>query len=354
QRKTGMIQLKAATTTIRKGCCKKERPVMPVLTTPADLTSIKRSYGCIERDVVITNGSCYLPVGSSGTMTSPVSNKQQEDAARKEIAKRRQLRDKANSKAQEAAASTTSPPKSDKGSNKAESDGDNPPTDNAGKGNDDDAELGKGDTNAEESSNKDRVLKSLMSREKIPPHTRGKVQEMVSTRIFEGYNMHWMTKTLGKYSMEMVREFHTNYYCTLEKMASSKTAIEKDPVLDSIRVRAIPVDILERTINRVLMGGDFTVPSRTTEYDYRMGAMKGIRKLSTKDKMFHFQWMANIIAEDKERVEWVIGRKLIYKASLNFLAKSWWSIVQHLLPPIVNDNVLSTERVALVACIMSE
>ncbi|MCE0480767.1 hypothetical protein HAX54_037875 [Datura stramonium] len=70
-----------------------------------------------------------------------------------------------------------------------------------------------------------------------------------------------------------------------------------------------------------------TPKARTTEYDYRMGAMKGIRKLSTEDKMLHFQWMANIIAEDKERPEWVTGRKPIYKASLNFLAKSWWSIV---------------------------
>ncbi|MCD7466662.1 hypothetical protein HAX54_003580 [Datura stramonium] len=68
---------------------------------------------------------------------------------------------------------------------------------------------------------------------------------------------------------------------------------------------------------RVLMGGDFTFPTR-----YRMEAMKGIRKLRTEDKVLHFQWMANIIAEDKEGAEWVTGRKPIYKASLNFLAKN--------------------------------
>ncbi|MCE0481643.1 hypothetical protein HAX54_039531, partial [Datura stramonium] len=50
-------------------------------------------------------------------------------------------------------------------------------------------------------------------------------------------------------------------------------------------VRAILVDLSERTITRVLMGGDYIVPTRTTEYDYRMEAMKGIRKLSTKNKM---------------------------------------------------------------------
>ncbi|MCE0481051.1 hypothetical protein HAX54_038448, partial [Datura stramonium] len=64
--------------------------------------------------------------------------------------------------------------------------------------------------------------------------------------------------------------------------------------------------------------------------------------------------MAHIIAEDKEEVEWVTGRKSIYKVSLNFLAKSWWSIVRHRLAPTMDDNVLSAHRVALVACIMSE
>ncbi|MCE3051518.1 hypothetical protein HAX54_050059, partial [Datura stramonium] len=39
-------------------------------------------------------------------------------------------------------------------------------------------------------------------------------------RLFDGYNMYWMAKTLGKYSMDMVREFYANYYCTLEKKAS--------------------------------------------------------------------------------------------------------------------------------------
>ncbi|MCE5166535.1 hypothetical protein HAX54_021499, partial [Datura stramonium] len=146
------------------------------------LTSIERSYGCIERAIVITNGSCYLPVGSSGTMTSPVSKKQQEAATQKEIAKRRQLCDESESesssgsevpynitisdeslvrttrakpKGQEASAATTSPLQSDEGSEEDESDGENPPTDNTGKGNDDVAQSGEGDTNVEESNDKD-------------------------------------------------------------------------------------------------------------------------------------------------------------------------------------------------------
>ncbi|MCD7469276.1 hypothetical protein HAX54_008202 [Datura stramonium] len=129
--------------------------------------------------------------------------------------------------------------------------------------------------------------------------------------------MYWMAKTPGKNNMEMVREFYANCYCTLEKKDSSKKAIKKEPMLDSIKVRSIPVDISERTITRVLMGGEFTLSYRTIEYDYLMEAMKGIRKLRTEDK-------------------------------------SWWSIVRHRLAPTVNDNVFITERAALVACIMSE
>ncbi|MCD7463867.1 hypothetical protein HAX54_051587, partial [Datura stramonium] len=64
--------------------------------------------------------------------------------------------------------------------------------------------------------------------------------------------------------------------------------------------------------------------------------------------------MAYIIDEDKERAEWITSGKLIYKVSLNFLAKSWWSTVRHHLAPTVNDNALSADRAALVACIMSE
>ncbi|MCE5166093.1 hypothetical protein HAX54_014701, partial [Datura stramonium] len=63
-------------------------------------------------------------------MTSPVNKKPQEAAAQKEIAKRRQLRD-------ESKLDSSSGSEFDKGSVEAESDGENPPTDNVGKGNDD-------------------------------------------------------------------------------------------------------------------------------------------------------------------------------------------------------------------------
>ncbi|MCE0481323.1 hypothetical protein HAX54_039002 [Datura stramonium] len=145
---------------------------------------------------------------------------------------------RANSKAQEAAAATSSPLWSDEGSDEAESDGDNPPVDNAEKGNDDAEDSGDDDTNAEESGDKDSVVEE-----------------------------------------------------------SNEQVEDSDPAT--------------------------TPEARTIEYDYRMKAMKGIITLRTKDMVLHFQWMDNIIIEYKEGAEWVTGKKPIYKASLNFLAKSW-------------------------------
>ncbi|MCD9646724.1 hypothetical protein HAX54_036878 [Datura stramonium] len=266
------------------------------------------------------------PVLCACTMTSLVYKKQQEAAARKEIAKRR-----AKSKAHEAAAATASPPQSDKGSDETESDGDNPPLDNVEEDNDDVEESGDDDTDAKEFGDKESVAeksnkqvgdsepattlearskiwfllgsrdvyytglnlnekgnpsRSIQEEPKIQIDALNEVLEL--KRLFEGYNMYWMAKTPGKYNMEMVCEFYANYYCTLEKKAPSKNSIKKELVLDSVRIRAIPVDILERTITRVLMGGDYLVPTRNTEHDYRIEAMKGIRKLSTRTKSCTF------------------------------------------------------------------
>ncbi|MCD7446938.1 hypothetical protein HAX54_019749 [Datura stramonium] len=296
-------------------------------------------------------------------MTSLVNKKQQEASARKEITKRRQLHDESksdsssglevhyniensnespvvttreNSKAQEVAAASASPPKFDEESDEADSDGENPTVDNAEdgngnaeEGNDDAIESGDDDTEAKESSDKESDAEKSnegvgdLERATTPEESSKRyfLQVPEPERLFEGYNMYWMAKTPRKYSMEMVHEFYANYYYTLEKKAPSKNAIKKEPVLDSVRVGAIPNDISKRTITRVLMSGDYTVPTETTEYDYLMEAMKGIKNLRTKDKVLHFQWMANIISKDKEGAEWVTGRKPFYKASLIFLAK---------------------------------
>ncbi|MCD7467076.1 hypothetical protein HAX54_004274, partial [Datura stramonium] len=116
---------------------------------------------------------------------------------------------------------------------------------------------------AEESDNQEDSEPPTTLEERIPvvvfkeepPIWTNVLNEVPELRqLFDAYNMHWMDETPGKYSLEMVHEFYINYYCTWENNAPSRQAIKKEPMLDSVRARAISVNIFERTITRVLMG----------------------------------------------------------------------------------------------------
>ncbi|MCD9645356.1 hypothetical protein HAX54_034212 [Datura stramonium] len=101
-----------------------------------------------------------------------VTNKQEatRGCCMKGNSKRRQLRDESKSE-------SSSGSEFDEGSHEAESDGDNPPSDNVGKGNDDDAQSGEGDTNVEESSDKDSNAEESNEQEEnsgIIPEARSK------------------------------------------------------------------------------------------------------------------------------------------------------------------------------------
>ncbi|MCE2056029.1 hypothetical protein HAX54_043938 [Datura stramonium] len=198
---------------------------------------------------------------TTGKITSEGNKKQHEAASWKDIGKRQLLRDESES-------DSSSGSESEEGGAEVESDGKHPPANNAEEGNDDVEELGDDDSEAEESglalNEKGNTSRSIQEEPKIQINVLNEVQKL--KRFFD-YNMYWMAKTLGKYNMEMV------------------------------------LDISERTITRVLMGGDYKVLTQTTEYDYQIEAMKGIKKLSTKDKVIHFQWMENIIAKDMEGAE---------------------------------------------------
>ncbi|MCD7470179.1 hypothetical protein HAX54_009855 [Datura stramonium] len=149
------------------------------------------------------------PVPNNCTMTSIGNKKQQEAVARKKIAKRRQLRDelesdsssglevhynietsdeslvvttREKSKAQEAAAPTSSPPQSNEGSVEVASDGDNPPADNAEEGIDDTEESGDDDTDAEESGDKESVAEK--SNEQVGDSKPATTPEARSKRWF--------------------------------------------------------------------------------------------------------------------------------------------------------------------------
>lgn len=65
------------------------------------------------------------------------------------------------------------------------------------------------------------------------------------------------------------------------------------------------------------------------------------------------RWLAGVIAEEKEEVDWVTSGWQVTKDSLNFIEKACWIIVHHRLAPMMNDNTLRVDKTALVACIMS-
>ncbi|MCE3215334.1 hypothetical protein HAX54_001954 [Datura stramonium] len=101
-------------------------------------------------------------------MTSPVSKRQQEAAARKEIAK---------SDSDELELDSSSGSESDEESAKADFDGDNPPADTSRKGNDDAEKSGEDDTNAEDSGDKDSAAEESNEKEEgsgITPEARSK------------------------------------------------------------------------------------------------------------------------------------------------------------------------------------
>ncbi|MCE5167049.1 hypothetical protein HAX54_035137, partial [Datura stramonium] len=163
---------------------------------------------------------------------------------------------------------------SDEGSAEADSDGDNPPTDTSGKGNDDAEKSREDDTNVEESSDKYSTAEESNEQEEdsgITPEARSKRWFLQGSRDVYYARLNLNEKGNPSRSIQEEPNIQINALNEVpelkrifEKKASSKMAIKKEPVLDSVRVKAIPVDISKRTITRVLMGGDFTGPTRTS------------------------------------------------------------------------------------------
>lgn len=81
-------------------------------------------------------------------------------------------------------------------------------------------------------------------------------------------------------------------------------------------------------------------------------------QLGMADKMMHFQWIASLIAINREKVSWVIGGprvnfQQIAKNTLNFEAKIWWTIARHRLFHITGKNILSPFCIALIVGFMA-
>ena len=67
------------------------------------------------------------------------------------------------------------------------------------------------------------------------------------------------------------------------------------------------------------------------------------------------RWMAQHLSVDEEGADWVTKRKgAIKKANLTFIAKFLWLLVCHSLSPTDADNIVTWDRVVLMAAMIAE
>ncbi|MCD9638014.1 hypothetical protein HAX54_021624, partial [Datura stramonium] len=200
------------------------------------------------------------------------------------------------SKAKETTAVTSPLPQSEGGGEGAESDSEDPLEDDTEEGDNDVDESGDDESATEKFDDKENSFEKSGDKESVAQEFGNQKEDSDPSTTLEArskrltiqgsQDVYYVGLSLNEkgnphHSIQEEPWIRTN--ALNENNAPSRNAINKELVLDSILVRAILVDISKRTITRVLMGGDYTLPTQTTEYDYRMEALKGIRKLSTED-----------------------------------------------------------------------
>lgn len=73
--------------------------------------------------------------------------------------------------------------------------------------------------------------------------------------------------------------------------------------------------------------------------------------------MIHFWWMKGLINSNKKEASWVVSGQginshKITKCTLNFIEKTWQTLLRHRLCPTSRDNILSPDRTTLIVGIM--
>lgn len=111
------------------------------------------------------------------------------------------------------------------------------------------------------------------------------------------------------------------------------------------------VVIFCKAISNALFGTTFEQAEETLEYDFSMNYFKRYNKLATEDKLMHHKWFADYIVDFGKNSPWVNGA-IIYKNTLKYKAKSWWSIVKHHSVPTIINNTLVGTNAYLVATFM--
>ena len=94
--------------------------------------------------------------------------------------------------------------------------------------------------------------------------------------LFTRHWLEWITRSLGRYSDELVCEFYASYVDTLRSYIDRQATPGKKAPLEHVRVRGIQVDISMPAIHRYLYDEDVDANRTplTAEFDYRWQIVK--------------------------------------------------------------------------------
>lgn len=55
----------------------------------------------------------------------------------------------------------------------------------------------------------------------------------------------------------------------------------------------------------MLYGPDYQAPASSPEFDHRIEDLERVKQLNAEERQRHVRWVASIIAEENEEVEWI-------------------------------------------------
>lgn len=129
--------------------------------------------------------------------------------------------------------------------------------------------------------------------------------------------------------------------------------MEKHPILDTIRVQDSEVEISLSVILWALFGEAFEPTKETLKYDFLMNDLKRVTMLSVDDKMMHYRWVASHITEAGENFPY-INESAIYKHTLKYTVKVWWSFISHQIAPTTNNSTFGATNAYRIADFISK
>lgn len=180
--------------------------------------------------------------------------------------------------------------------------------------------------------------------------------------VFESYQFGWIAQPPGYYGPAIIEEFYFNYVASLlnsiqsnhSKRLKKQLACRLSPQA-YVMVHGVRVDSSKTTIHRFLFSLDYRSPPNVLFMDRHLKMMDEGRMSDSTSRAALLKWIAARITIQGVDVPWCTNPRVsITKASLNFIAKFWWSVVRTRLRPTNNDNILQPSYASLVACLMAK